>query len=390
VPRVIAAAAAGARAAVLKTPSQLQILRDAGVVDAGGFGLQLILEGMLKTVEESDATFAAMAETKKPVIPAAQIALDLPEGGWGYCTEFLIEGTSLDTELIRDQIEALGNSVLVVGEPELVKVHVHTDDPTRVINLAGGFGKLLKLNVGDMSTQHRRILEDEGTASGAAAPRPNGVGIVAVVAGRGLVDIFRGLGVDAIIEGGQTMNPSTQGMLTAIEALPYDEVVLLPNNGNVIAAARQVLGLTNKKVHVVETHSVPQGVSAVVTFRPDRSGAENVRAMKAEAERVQTIEVTHAVRDTRSNGVKVKKGDVIGLINDKLEFAGADYADVVKQALGKLGPDSYELVTVYRGEQASDAELARLEEEIRMQYPGLEVEVQQGGQHHYPFILSVE
>ena len=389
VPRVIAGAAAGARAAVQKTPSQLQILRDAGVVDAGGFGLQLILEGMLKSVEESDPAFAALAESKKPVIPAAQVALDLPEGGWGYCTEFLIEGANLDTELIRGQIEALGNSVLVVGEPELVKVHVHTDDPTRVINLAGGYGKLLKLNVGDMSTQHRRILETEGGGQ-AAAPRPNGIGIVAVVAGRGLVDIFRGLGVDAIIEGGQTMNPSTQDMLTAIESVPYDEVILLPNNGNVIAAAKQVVGLTKKKVHLVETHSVPQGVSAVVAFRPERPAAENLRAIRAEAERVQTIEVTHAVRDTRSNGVKVRKGDVIGLINAKLEFAGDDYAEVVKQALGKLGPDSYELVTVYRGEQATDAEMSKLESEIRSHYPGLEVEVQQGGQQHYPFILSVE
>src|SRR5438105_2997022 len=181
VPRVIAAAAAGARAAVLKTPSQLPILRDAGVVDAGGFGLQLILEGMLKSVEESEPALAAPAETKRPVSPASQVSLDLPEGGWGYCTEFLIEGNGLDTDLIRGQIESLGNSVLVVGEPELVKVHVHTDDPTGVINLAGGYGKLLKLNVGDMSTQHRRILESEagrgpppgptaaGTAAGSAA-----------------------------------------------------------------------------------------------------------------------------------------------------------------------------------------------------------------------------
>ena len=390
VPRVIAAAAAGAKSAVLKTPGQLQILRDAGVVDAGGFGLQLILEGMLKTVEESDLAFAALAESKKPATPAAQVALDLPEGGWGYCTEFLIEGNNLDTELIRGQIEALGNSVLVVGEPELLKVHVHTDDPTRVINLAGGYGKLLKLNVGDMSTQHRRILDSEEAAQQGAAPRPNGVGVVAVVAGSGLVDIFRGLGADAIIQGGQTMNPSTQDMLNAIESVPYGEVILLPNNGNVIAAAKQVVGLTKKSVHVIDTHSVPQGVSALVAFRPERSGAENVKAMKAEAERVQTIEVTHAVRDTRSNGVRVKKGDVIGLINDKLEFAGQDYASVVNQALGRLGPDSYELVTVYRGEQASDDEMARLEKEIRSQYPGLEVEVQHGGQHHYPFILSVE
>jgi DAK2 domain fusion protein YloV len=389
VPSVIAAAASGARAAVLKTPSQLQILRDAGVVDAGGFGLQIILEGMLKTVEESELSLVALAAARPAAPPAAsQVAVELPEGGWGYCTEFLIEGSNLDLDRITNQIEALGNSVLVVGEPELVKVHVHTDDPTRVITLAGGYGKLLKLNVGDMSTQHRRILESEGQAAG--APHPNGVGLVAVVAGKGLVEIFRGLGVDAIVEGGQTMNPSTQDMLTAIESVPYDEVVLLPNNKNVILAAKQVPGLTKKNVHVIETHSVPQGVAAVVAFRGDRPGAENIAAMKAEAERVQTIEVTHAVRDTRSNGLKVKKGDVIGLINDKLEFAGTDYGEVVNKALSKLGADSYELVTVYRGEGATDYELQKLESDIRSIHPGLEIEVQQGGQQHYPFILSVE
>jgi DAK2 domain fusion protein YloV len=389
VARVIAAATEGARAAVLKTPSQLQILREAGVVDAGGYGLQIILEGMLKTLEELDTSIDELA-LARPVAPAAasQVAVALPEEGWGYCTEFLIEGTNLDIDRIKTQIEALGNSVLVVGEPELVKVHVHTDDPTRVITLAGGYGKLLKLNVGDMSTQHRRILESEGQA--AKAPRPNGVGLVSVVAGRGLVDIFRGLGVDAIVEGGQTMNPSTQDMLNAIESVPYDEVILLPNNKNVILAAKQVLGLTKKNVHVIETHSVPQGVAAVVAFRGERSGADDVAAMRAEAERVHTIEVTHAVRDTRSNGLRVKKGDVIGLINDKLEFAGSDYGEVVNKALGKLGADSFELVTVYRGKDASDDELAKLESDIRMTHPGLEVEVQQGDQQHYPFILSVE
>jgi DAK2 domain fusion protein YloV len=389
VPQVIAAAAAGARAAVLKTPSQLQILRDAGVVDAGGFGLQIILEGMLKTLEERDSPLEELAASR-PVVPAAasQVAVALPEEGWGYCTEFLIEGTHLDIDRIKTQIEALGNSVLVVGEPELVKVHVHTDDPTHVITLAGGYGKLLKLNVGDMSTQHRRILEKETQVD--KAQRPNGIGLVAVVAGRGLVDIFRGLGVDAIVEGGQTMNPSTQDMLNAIESVPYDEVILLPNNKNVILAAKQVLGLTKRKVHVIETHSVPQGVAAVVAFRGDRSGPDNLAAMRSEAERVQTIEVTHAVRDTRSNGMKVKKGDVIGLINDKLEFAGSDYGEVVNKALGKLGADSFELVTVYRGKDASDDELAKLESDIRSTHPGLDVEVQQGGQQHYPFILSVE
>ena len=379
---VIAAAAAGARTAVLKTPSQLQILRDAGVVDAGGFGLQLILEGMLKSIEETEAPMAPVTQPAR----AAQVSMELPEGGWGYCTEFLIEGSDLDLEKIRTQIESLGNSVLVVGEPELLKVHVHTDDPTRVIALAGGHGKILKLNVGDMSTQHKRILENEA----GGPPRANGVGLVAVVAGKGLVDIFKALGVDAIVEGGQTLNPSTQDMLRAVESVPYDKVILLPNNSNVILAAKQVAGVTSKTVHLIETHSVPQGVAAVVAFSPDRTAEENMAAMSGEAQRVQTIEVTHAVRDTRSNGLKVKKGDVIGLINEKLEFAGSDYAEVVNKALGKLGPDAYELVTVYRGAGASDEEMSSLETAIRSSYPGLEVEVQHGGQQHYPFILSVE
>jgi fatty acid kinase len=381
---VIAAAAAGARSAVLKTPSQLQILRDAGVVDAGGFGLQIILEGMLKTMEQADDVVPVPARTK-----AAQVSMDLPEGGWGYCTEFLIEGEGLDVERIRGHIESLGNSVIVVGEPELVKVHVHTDDPTRVIGVAGGYGKLLKLNVGDMSSQHRRILEGEEAAA-SKPPRPNGVGLVAVVAGKGLVEIFKALGVDAIVEGGQTLNPSTQDMLTAVDSVPYERVVLLPNNGNVILAAKEIAGLTKKKVHLVETHSVPEGIGAVVAFSPERSLEENLAAMRDEAQRVQTIEVTHAVRDTRSNGLRVKKGDVIGLVNARLEFTGSDYADVVRKALGKLGPDAYELVTVYRGEDASEEELEKLESAIRSSYPALEVEVQQGGQLHYPFILSVE
>jgi uncharacterized protein len=382
---VIAAAAAGARSAVLKTPSQLQILRDAGVVDAGGFGLQIILEGMLKTFEAVDVLVPIPTKTAP-----AQVSMDLPEEGWGYCTEFLIEGKDLDVEAIRSHIESLGNSVLVVGEPELVKVHVHTDDPTRVISIAGGYGKLLKLNVGDMSSQHRRILEGGTSTAATRPPRANGVGMVAVVAGKGLVEIFKALGVDAIVEGGQTLNPSTQDMLTAVDGVPYDQVVLLPNNGNVILAAKEIAGLTKKKVHLIETHNVPQGIAAVVAFSPERGADENVAAMRAEAQRVQTIEVTHAVRDTRSNGLRVKKGDVIGLVNDKLEFTGLDYAEVVQKALGRLGPDGYELVTVYRGEDASDEELEKLESSIRSSYPALEVEVHPGGQLHYPFILSVE
>ena len=396
---VIKAAAAGARAAVERTPLQLKILREANVVDAGGFGLQIMLEGMLRSVEEVEQELTRLG----PIRPAAQVTLDLPEEGWGYCTEFLIHGDDLDPDRIRAELEGLGNSVLVVGDADLVKVHVHTDDPSSVITRATSYGRLDRLNVGDMSSQHRRIRQDEDLASGgvaalagdpapASAPelRANGVGMVAVVSGPGLMDIFRGLGVDAIVEGGQTMNPSTQDMLEGVESVPYGEVLLLPNNGNVVLAARQVGVVSTKRVHVLPTHSVPQGVAAVVAFHPERTVDANVKAMSEAAQHVQTIEVTHAVRDSRSNGLNVKKGDVIALINDRLEHTGAEYPEVVQAALSTLGAADYELVTIYRGQQASPSETDRLTDSIRGTFPGLEIEVQSGGQEHYPFILSVE
>ncbi|HEY4027739.1 MAG TPA: DAK2 domain-containing protein [Candidatus Dormibacteraeota bacterium] len=410
---VMKAAAAGARAAVERTPTQLRILRDAGVVDAGGYGLQIMLEGMLRSVEEVEQEL----ERRGPVRPAAQASLDLPEEGWGYCTEFLVHGEDLDVEGLREEIAALGNSVIVVGDAELAKVHVHTDDPSQVITLAARHGRLDRLNVGDMSSQHRRIRDEGDAAVGASAPaesapagaaenrrmaaaagpvrppeppRANGVGMVAVVSGPGMVEIFRSLGVDEIVEGGQTMNPSTKDLLAAVERLPYAQVLLLPNNKNVVLAASQVDDLTEKGVHVVGTHSAPQGVAAVVAFNPDRTAEENIAAMREAADRVRTIEVTHAVRDTRSNGVVVRKGDVIVLIDDKLEHAGKEYGSVVQAALDRIGAGDYELITIYRGQQATDSEATHLTEAIRGTYPGLEVEVQSGGQEHYPFILSVE
>jgi DAK2 domain fusion protein YloV len=394
---VIKAAAAGARAAVERTPTQLKILREAGVVDAGGYGLQIMLEGMLRSIEEVEVELSKLA----PARVAVQATLDLPEEGWGYCTEFLVHGHDLDVDAIREAIEELGNSVLVVGDPELVKVHVHTDDPPQVITLAARYGRLDRLSVGDMSSQHRRIREGEDAGDPAADPpepgppapaeeRPNQVGLVAVVSGPGLVEIFRGLGVDAIVEGGQTMNPSTQDLLEAVQRAPYDDVVLLPNNKNVVLAAGQVDALTEKRVHVLDTHTVPQGIAAMVAFHPERTADENVAAMREAARSVQTIEVTHAVRDSRSNGVVVKKGDVIALTNDHLEHVGQEYDAVVRDALSGIGAGDYELVTIYRGSQATDSQTTSVADAIRETFPGLEIELQAGGQELYPFILSVE
>jgi len=397
---VVRAAARAAKTATDNTPTQLAILHEAGVVDAGGFGLQVIFEGFLKTVEESDpAAVPARPAGSGKALPA-QRSLELPEEGWGYCTEFLIEGRGMSVEEIRDNIAGMGNSALVVGDEELIRVHVHTNEPAKVLAYASGVGTLARTKVDDMSKQHRVILEDtvpaepQGNGKLAVADaqrkRPNGVGLVAVVAGGGLTEIFKGLGVDAVVEGGQTMNPSTNDMLKAVESIPYDEVLLLPNNANVILAAQQVPDLTEKKLYLLGTRTVPQGIAAVVAFNPNRDAKANQLAMAEAANQVQTIEVTHAVRDTTANGVKVKKGDVIALINDKLKHSGSDYGDVVSLALKDIKPESYELVTVYRGDGAKDKDLKVLTEAIGRDFPGLEVEVQDGGQRHYPFILSVE
>lgn len=389
---VMKAAAKEAKAAVDRTPTQLTILSEAGVVDAGGYGLQIMLEGFLRTFEESNV---AVVMPRIAPVGHAQKALALPEGGWGYCTEFIIEGDDLDTDAIRERIASMGNSVLVVGDPDLVKVHVHTDDPTLVLSYASSLGRLGRVNVGDMSKQHQLILEEsshEGS-NGPVSPTParaNGVGMVAVVAGSGLVGIFRSEGVDAVVEGGQTMNPSTQDMLEAVESLPYDDVILLPNNGNVIAAASQVSTLTAKHVHVLETRTVPEGVEAVIAFNPLVGVEDNLRLMREAALNIKTIEVTRAVRDTRSNGVQVQRGDVIALVNDRLEHAGSAYDEVIGQALDDIGSEALELVTVYSGSEATESEAAGLAGAIRSRFPKVQVEVHPGGQPHYPFILSVQ
>jgi uncharacterized protein len=400
---VIRAACRAAKTATDNTPTQLAILREAGVVDAGGFGLQVILEGFLKTVEESESA-AAQAPISSGRAAPAQVNLELPEEGWGYCTEFLIEGAGMSVEEIRETIAGMGNSALVVGDEDLIRVHVHTNEPTRVLAYASGVGNLPRTKVDDMSKQHRVILQGEAAAEAGAEAgveghrngakpqpsRPNGIGLVAVVAGGGLTQIFKGLGVDAVVEGGQTMNPSTQDMLKAVDSLPYEEVILLPNNANVVLAAEQVPGLTGKKVHLLPSHTVPQGIAAIVAFNPAHDAEANLEAMRQALAQVQTIEVTHAVRDSRANGVAVKKGDVIALINDKLKHSGADYGSVVTLALKDIKPEEYELVTVYRGQGAADKDLKVLTEAIGRDFPELEVEVQDGGQQHYPFILSVE
>ncbi len=412
-----------AHAAVERTIDQLQVLRDANVVDAGGFGLAVILEGFAHAV----ASTASVISSPPPVHRSGEPALRLPptpgdlqatgtaaprrgaaavahrEQGWGYCTEFLINGPGLDVEAIRTELGALGESALVVGDPDLVRVHIHTGDPASLIAAASSRGRMSKLKVEDMSAQHHEVLARadavENDASAATAPPeppeqreapPKAIGIVSVAPGDGFRDILRSLGADSIVSGGQTMNPSIEDLLNGVHAANAQRVILLPNNGNVILTAEQVDPLAEGcEVRVVPTRNLPQGISALLAFDPAASLAENAERMLAAIATVRAVEVTHAVRDTTVNGHDIKAGDVIAVVDDEITEVGDDYLSVIDAVLSSQ-ETAPELVTVYRGEDVSDADAGKLVETLRSTHSGVEFEIQTGGQEHYPYVLSLE
>ena len=402
---LIQATVSAAQRAVDETPSQLAVLREAGVVDAGGYGLMVILEGFLKTVKGQEISVAAgRGAGLAPAPRTGALALDVPEEGWGFCTEFLIEKPATSYEKVREELTPMGNSAVIVGDDSLVRIHIHTLDPGALIAHATRYGQLQKLKVEDMSRQHREILaEDHGGEGGAApavvAPATNGhapvaqvtggVGVVAVAVGDGFRRIFEDLGA-GVVEGGQTMNPSTEDLLDAVNQTGAAEVIILPNNKNVIMTAQQVVGLCDKPVKVVPTRTVPQGISALLNLDPGAGLDANSEAMTAALEGIHTIEVTRAVRSTSVNGVKIKVGDTIGLVDGKIKHAGKDSVGVIDGALAGIGADTFELLTIYGGSEVSDGELEQVTAHVRQGFPTLTVEHQRGEQEHYPFILSLE
>jgi DAK2 domain fusion protein YloV len=379
---VVRAACEGAREAVERTPEQLDILRQAGVVDAGGFGLQVILEGFLKRMRgESLAAF------EKPVQQHARPKpVQAPEEGWGYCTEFVISGDGLPVVDVRQEITRRGQSALVVGDESTIKVHVHTQEPADVIGYARGLGSLSRIKVDDMSAQHHRL---QGEAARPAHSHKR-LAVVAVASGEGLRRILESLGVDSVVSGGQTMNPSTQDLLAAVESVPSDDVVLLPNNGNIILAAQQVPELTKKRVKVVHSRSVPQGISALLAFDFSAGLEHNADAMQDALGQVQTIEVTHAVRDSETDGIKIKEKDVIGLLNDRLVESGGTRSEVVCRVARRIDPDGVETVTVYAGADAPEKEREEIVAELGRIFPQATVELQSGDQPLYPYIIAIE
>ena len=402
---VLDAALAGARNALARTPDLLPRLREAGVVDAGGQGVVTILEGV--------ASFAhgeALGETTIMTIAgvatrdASKFAAFMGERGEdevGYCTNLMIVprgGQLLDFDRVREQLLALGTSGVVIGDEELVKIHIHTENPGAILSEAVRWGELDQIRIDNMVMQVEAVGEgvQAGTrpaASSAAshsADTITGPQIVAVASGAGLIDALRSLGVSGIVSGGQTMNPSTEELLRAVEALPGDAVILLPNNGNVILTARQVVDLTTKRVAVVPTRSVPQGIAALTALNFDRDLDENVAAMTEASRGIRSAEVTRAVRSATIDGVTVADGQVIGLVDGKLVCAGESAEAILVELLARTDAASAELITLYRGEGVDEMSGRTMVESLQARYPDAAIELVDGGQPHYDYLMSVE
>ena len=374
-----------AHEAVALTPSLLPVLAEAGVVDAGGQGLFVILEGMLRYMRgEPVAEDVQLVEA----VDLITTGLEPGEIGYGYDVQFLIVGQELDVGAIRQRIAELGECPLVVGDPETIKVHVHVPDPGIPISYGASLGSLRDVVVEDMQAQYQDFIRESAPSS--RPPVSQGIGVVAVAPGDGLARVFQSLGVSAIVRGGQTMNPSTKDLLEAIEHLPASQVVVLPNNGNVILAAEQARELCSKSVAVIRCHTVPQGVAALLTINYQDDFETNVAAMTSAMEEIETGEVTTATRTATVNGVQVADGQIIGLHNGELKVTGSVVEEVVQSLLKEMGSADREIITLYYGEDVGEGDADQLADLLRQDWPDQEIEVVAGGQPHYHYILSAE
>jgi DAK2 domain fusion protein YloV len=367
------------------TPELLPVLKEAGVVDAGGQGLVYILAGILRYARGESVD----VDTEMDTVVDLKSRLGAGEKAFNYDVQFLIKGEGLDVDKIRTTIDTMGDSTLVVGDDNLVKVHVHVDDPGVPISYGVSQGALGDVIVENMEEQYQDFVMGRAQ-SAVATEEVTDIAIACVVPGEGLKRIFESLGASFIVHGGQTMNPSTQEILNAIDSVAADQVLVLPNNSNVVLAARQAQELSSKNVMVVPTKTIPQGISALLAFNYQADVETNAGRMLDAASEIQTIEVTRAVRSTQMGGIEVKKGDVIGLLNDQLVAAGADYKEVVFEVLGQTGSEEYEVATIYFGQNSGPEEAEHLAEQILASYPDLEIEVHEGGQAYYRYIISLE
>ncbi len=383
-----------ARDAVARTPMMLDVLRDAGVVDAGGQGLAVILEAVRCWVsgETQDALEIAPPEPagveRHTGAVSADFLVTADEEMYGYCTQFLIEGEKIDVDAIRDVMKGLAHSTVVVGDEAMVRVHVHADDPGPALSVGVSHGTLSRINIKNMDEQYVGF---SAARREEARPATKAVAVVSVAWGKGLEAVFTNLGASAIINGGDTMNPSVQDVMGAVERAPSDNVIILPNNSNIVPAALQAAEVSRKAVKVVPSKSIPQGIAAILSFNPEQDLASNAIDMEEALASVRSGEVTEAVREARINGFAVAPGQLIGLLERELVVAGDEVADVVVSVLEKAGVSDDDLVTLYWGDRLTADDANAVAEKVSSAFGGgVEVELVEGGQPHYHLLVSIE
>ena len=401
---VMRAALEGAKAALAKTPEMLPVLKEVGVVDSGGQGLVFIYEGFLSALtgeyiasEDFQATPATMteminAEHHKSV--AGHVATE--DIKFGYCTEIMValkQGPTyvkdFDYEEFRNYLSNLGDSLLVVNDDEIVKVHVHTEDPGLVMQEGLKYGALVKVKVDNMRNQHdAQVQKEEAVQTEQSAPKD--FALITVVAGDGLADIFKSQGVDYVISGGQTMNPSTEDIVKAIEQVNAKNVIILPNNKNIFMAAQSAAEVVDVNAAVVETRTVPQGFTSLLAFDPSQSIEANVEAMTASLSDVTSGSVTLAVRDTTIDGLEIHENDILGMVDGKIRVSTPDMDQALLDTFDKMIDEDSEIVMIYVGEEGNKEQAQTIADKLEAAHEDIEVEIFQGDQPVYPYIFSVE
>ena len=380
-----------------KTPDLLPALKKAKVVDSGGMGLYIILQGMHDALKDGIKAeikdIAAGNSTGTNAQGTEEIDIK-----FGYCTEFIILGDASKAKAFQDEIEPLGDSMIVVGYDDVIKVHIHTNDPGLVLSKAVAVGELSKIKIDNMREEHRELLTSkeeqqkiaEEQAKAEVAVEKKKYAFISVAMGEGITHVLKDLGVDYVIEGGQTMNPSTQDMMECISKLNADHIFILPNNKNIIMAATQAAEISDKDVRVIPTKSIPQGITCITMFNSEHEVDENEAALMEALEFVKTGSVTYAVRDTEMDGIEIKEGNMLGLIEGKINKVGDDYFTVAEGILESMVGEDSELITIFYGKDVDENKIEEFTEKLEEKYEDCDIQMYKGDQPLYYFIMAVE